>query len=132
MPQAIRILKFEAKTCPVCQKLNKRGVLDHVKAEFPTVDVVTLCVTDENGMAPDGTSYAEAYSISDVLQVDALPCLVFVNSEGIELGRHDGAPGVTELRKLIDAALAEADALESQKRLNARLVTFALLPKVTA
>ena len=130
MAPSIRLLKFESKTCPVCVQLNKRGTLDNVKAEFPSVETINLCVTDETGDAPVGSSYAEAYAISDVLDVQSLPCIVFVNVEGIEVGRLEGAPTVTQLRKGIDAALEEATTIEGQKALLPRIVALAALPKV--
>lgn len=124
MPK-LRILKFESKTCPVCVHMNKRGTLDNIKAEWPTVETVTICVTDENGDAPKGTPYEEAFAISEELEVQALPTLVFVNDDGVEVGRVEGAPTVTQLRKAVDAALEEAQVIEAQKKLNARLTGFA-------
>jgi hypothetical protein len=126
MAHPIRLLKFESKTCPVCVAMNKRGTVDNVKAEFPTVETITLCVTDEQGDAPAGTPYAEAYAISDVLDVQSLPCLVFLNADGIEIGRLEGAPSITQLRKGIDAALEEATTIEAQKALLPRILA---LPK---
>ena len=125
----IRLLKFESKTCPVCVQMNKRGTLDNLRAEWPTVEVVTLCVTDENGDAPPGTPYEEAYGISEELEVQALPTLVMLNEEGVEVGRLEGAPTVNQLRKGIDAALEEAGVIESQKKLNARVSAFAGMKK---
>lgn len=120
----VRLLKFESKTCPVCVHMNKRGTLDHIKAEWPSVDVVTLCVTDEQGDAPKGTPYEEAYSISEELEVQALPTLVFVNDDGVEVGRVEGAPSTSQLRKAVDAALEEAEVIESQKKLNTRISSY--------
>lgn len=125
MAPKIRLLKFESKTCPVCVHMNKRGTLDNLKAEWPTLETVTICVTDEQGDAPKGTPYEEAFAISEDLEVQALPTLVFVTEDGIECGRVEGAPTVSQLRKAVDAALEEAEVIESQKGLNARLVAFA-------
>lgn len=120
----LRLLKFESKTCPVCQQMEKKGTLDNLKSEWPNVEVLSFMVTDEQGGAPKGTAYEVAYNLSDEYEVEALPTLILINPEGIEVGRIEGMPSGSQLRKSIDAAIEEAEVIETQKTLNARVTDY--------
>jgi thioredoxin-related protein len=99
----IRIVKFESKTCGYCASMNKRRVVETIAEEFGA-DVVTLTIADEQGDSPEGTPYAEAYEISDLLGVQALPCYLVQDVNGIEFERIEGASSLTDFRKRVTAA----------------------------
>ncbi|MFZ2152094.1 MAG: hypothetical protein WAV09_03240 [Minisyncoccia bacterium] len=107
MPK-IHLLKFESKTCPACQALNRRGTVTDLVKEFPDAELTTLVIADENGESPEGSAFEEAYNLSDVLEVQALPTIVICDERGLELGRIDQIETITKMRKVIEGAIEYA------------------------
>ena len=122
----MRLLKFDSKTCPVCVALDKKGTLNDIAREYPTVEMVTLTCANADGDTPEGTPYDAAYKLSDDLGVQAFPTLVLQDEHGIELQRFDGAPSLSQLRKAIDGA---AEAIAESRATKAKIDEFIRLPK---
>lgn len=122
----MRLLKFDSKTCPVCVSFDKRGTLNDIAREYPTVEVITLTCANADGESPDGTTYDAAYKLSDDLGVQAFPTLVLQDEHGIELHRFDGAPSISQIRKALDAS---AEAINEAKALKLKVDAFVRMPK---
>ena len=106
-PTKLRILKFRSETCGYCLSMDKKQVLETVVKEYPGTEVVTLTISDKEGMSPDGSTYEAAYEISDLHEVSALPCYVIQDEYGVEFGRVDGASTLTDFRKEVAKAVEE-------------------------
>lgn len=106
----IRILKFESKTCGYCASMNKRRVVELIADEHPGTEVVTLTISDGEGETPEGTPYQQAYEISDMYGVQALPCYIIQDERGVEFGRIDGASSLGDFRKEVARSIEDMQA----------------------
>lgn len=97
----LHLLKFESKVCGACIGMNKKGVIDTLSREFPEMEVVTLVIADERGDSPRGSTFEEAYEISDDYEVSQLPTFVLTDGDGNEVGRIEGTETLTNFRKVI-------------------------------
>jgi thioredoxin-related protein len=122
----MRLLKFDSKTCPVCVQFDKRGTLNDIAREYPTLEVVTLTCANADGESPEGSTYDAAYKLSDDLGVQAFPTLVLQDEHGIELHRFDGAPSISQIRKALDSS---AEAINEAKALKLKVDAFIKMPK---
>ena len=111
----IRILKFESENCSVCVAMNKKGVLDTLQREFTGMEVVTLTIADKRGESAPGTTYEEAYELSDLLSVTQLPTYVMQDAEGLEFGRIEGSESLTTFRKTIEQVIKRIEEVEAEE-----------------
>jgi len=123
MTPTMTLLKFESPTCAVCMMMKKKQTVEMVATEYKNqFNVISLVVNDTSGDVPEGTPYSEAYDISEEMEVQALPTLVMVDAYGAELGRLDGAPTISQLRKFIEEC---AESVQSQTTLIQRVNAYA-------
>lgn len=122
----LRLLKFESKTCAVCISMGKKRTVETIAEEYPQIEVVTLCIADAHGDSPPGSTFEEAYAISDELSVTNLPSFVLQDERGIELFRWVGSTTLTEFRKGIEGV---QEAIVAAERMLPRLDRFKLVPQ---
>lgn len=106
----MKILKFESMTCGFCKAMEKRQIVETVAAEFPGTEIVKLMISNAEGDSPEGTSFADAFEISDLYKVETLPTYIVLDEHGVEAGRVVGQVNTKEFR----AAVEEADAFIRQ------------------
>ncbi len=121
----IRVLKFESKTCAACIGMNKKGTLETIQREYPEVEVIALCIADKHGVSPAGSTYEEAYELSDLMGVNDLPTFVVTNDVGLEFARIEGVETLTNFRRVIEGTRAE---IEKAAKLFTRVEAFKARP----
>ena len=113
--QKLRILKFESKTCAACISMNKKGVLATLQQEYPGIDLITLVIANEHGESPPGSTFEEAYELSDVVNVTQLPTYIIQDAEGFEFGRIEGTETLTTFRKTIEQVIKRIEEVEAEE-----------------
>jgi thiol-disulfide isomerase/thioredoxin len=121
-PKSIKVIKFGGLSCPACLAMNKAKTLDRLAEDFPIVDVISLDVNDADGETPKGSKFDENYALSDEYEVDTLPTIIFEDAEsGDELNRVEGAVSFKDLRKVLDGAIEEREAIARRKSASKRV-----------
>lgn len=115
----VKLIKFGGLGCPACKAMDRARVFDRLADELPALEVVKFDVNDAEGETPAGSSFAEAYDLSDEYEVEMLPTMIFEDIEtGDELNRVEGAVNFKDLRKAADEAFEEYTALRSRRELS--------------
>lgn len=101
----MKILVFKKKSCGPCFAMDKSRVLEKlVEANPGKVEVIKLDLADENDDHKPGTTYDAAFSLSDDLEIDSTPTLLFMSDDGGELLRWDGGINMRQLQKAFEEA----------------------------
>jgi thioredoxin-related protein len=119
----LRLLKFDSKTCAVCISMAKKRTVESIAEEYPNVEVINLCIADAHGESPEGSTFEEAYAISDVLEVTQLPTFIIQDERGVEFARLEGSTTLTEFRKAIEAVQEE---IVSSERALPRILKYSV------
>ncbi|GMU59337.1 MAG: hypothetical protein AMXMBFR34_11000 [Myxococcaceae bacterium] len=118
-------LKFDSAVCGPCIAMNKKGLLKELARTHRNLTLVDLVILDEDGEAPTGTSFVDAWDLSDDFEVESTPTVVVLTEAGVEVARRAGPlMRSTELTKLYDTAVKNAQRLALSSRNSQKVRAF--------
>lgn len=106
----IYALKFTSKSCPACDSMDRSQLLQKFVDSVDGFTIVTrdaICVDEEGEY--EKAPYKEAFELSDELDVNSFPTVVFVSEDGQELLRGEIDDFVSpRTRKALASKLVES------------------------
>ncbi len=99
-----RAIKFGSKTCGACVAMDRAKTLERLAEANPDLELVKLDIGDEEGDCPRGSTFDDAFKLSDAYEVESLPTIIFESLDGGELAREEGGLAYRQLEKLFESA----------------------------
>ena len=101
------LVKFGALACGPCRHMEKVQTLEKFVEKHPNVEIKKYETADAEWETPKGSPFAEADKIANRKKVTSLPTLIFEDSDGKEILRHEGGISLRDLERMYLDALDE-------------------------